>query len=60
MSSLINWEVADGRARELRHIEASVDAHPFARFLLLQFPPARIRHARRGSAPTYGARSRSH
>jgi hypothetical protein len=39
MSSLIHWQVASGRQRELRQIEASVDAHPFARFVALQFPP---------------------
>jgi hypothetical protein len=38
MSSLIHWQVALGRERELRRIEASVDAHPFARFVALQFP----------------------
>jgi hypothetical protein len=35
MSSQINWEVANGRAKELRRLETGVDAHPFARFVYL-------------------------
>jgi hypothetical protein len=41
MSSLIHWEVARARERELRNMEAAVDAHPFARFVALQFLHAR-------------------
>lgn len=46
MSSQINWEVANGRAKELRRLETGVDAHPFARFVYLSFGP-RSRRERR-------------
>jgi hypothetical protein len=55
MSSLIHWQVADGRAKELRQIEASVDAHPFARFLLLQFPPITTRRRAAATEPGPGS-----
>jgi hypothetical protein len=35
MSSQINWEVANGRAKELRRMETGLDAHPLARFVYL-------------------------
>ena len=37
MSSMINWRVAQSNAKELRRLEADVDAHPFARFVYLAF-----------------------
>jgi hypothetical protein len=43
MSSLINWEVAESRTRELKDLASSADAHPFARFVYLAFGPARRR-----------------
>jgi hypothetical protein len=44
MSSLINWQVAESRTRELKDLAGSTDAHPFARFVYLAYRP---RHARR-------------
>ena len=41
MSSTINWQVAKANTAELRRLEASVDAHPFARFAYLAFRPRR-------------------
>ena len=41
MSSLINWQVADGRAREARRIDAALDVHPLARLVALQFASTR-------------------
>jgi hypothetical protein len=35
MSSLINWQVAEGRTRELKDLARATDAHPFARFVFL-------------------------
>jgi hypothetical protein len=39
----INWQVAKANAEELRRLEASVDAHPFARFVYLAFREKRPR-----------------
>jgi hypothetical protein len=39
MTPLINWQVAEARADEIRRLEASTDAHPFARFVYLVFGP---------------------
>jgi hypothetical protein len=43
VTSLINWHVASARAAELRRLETTVDAHPFARFVFLRFGPPRKR-----------------
>jgi hypothetical protein len=43
MSSLINWQVAESRTREVRDLAGSTDAHPFARFVYLAFGPVRRR-----------------
>ena len=43
MNSLVHWETARARSRELKRLEAATDAHPFARFLALTFRP-RKRH----------------
>jgi hypothetical protein len=37
MTPLVNWQVAEARTAELRRLEASSDAHPFARFVYLVF-----------------------
>jgi hypothetical protein len=42
-SSLINWQVAEGRTRELRDLAGATDAHPFARYVYIAFGPARRR-----------------
>jgi hypothetical protein len=39
MNSLVHWETAQARSRELRQLEAATDAHPFARFVALTFRP---------------------
>jgi hypothetical protein len=41
MSSMINWKVAEANTKELRRLDASVDAHPFARFVYLAFAEKR-------------------
>jgi hypothetical protein len=41
MSSLIHWQTARARMRELKALEAATDAHPFARFVYLAFAPRR-------------------
>lgn len=46
MSSQINWEVANGRAKELRRMETGVDAHPFARFVYLSLGSGNARPRR--------------
>lgn len=33
----INWQVAKANTEDLRRLEASVDVHPFARFIYLAF-----------------------
>ena len=43
MSPLLNWKVAEARTEEVRRLAASTDAHPFARFVYLVFPPASTR-----------------
>ena len=53
MSSLIHWQVASGRERELRRIDSALDVHPFARLVALQFPP---RSTPRRPAPEPSAR----
>jgi len=50
MSSLINWHVADARAREARRIDAALDAHPFARLVALQFRAPRSTPAKTAPA----------
>jgi hypothetical protein len=45
MSSLINWQVAESRTREVRDLAVAADAHPFARFVYLAFGPSRRRRA---------------
>jgi hypothetical protein len=45
MSSLINWQVAESRTREVRDLAGAADAHPFARFVYLAFGPAKRRRA---------------
>jgi hypothetical protein len=37
MSSKINLKVAEANTAELRRLAASVDAHPFSRFVYLAF-----------------------
>jgi hypothetical protein len=37
VSSLVHWETARARTRELRDLDVSSDAHPFARFVALIF-----------------------
>ena len=39
MSTLLSWKVAEARTDELRRLDASVDAHPFARFVYLVYGP---------------------
>jgi hypothetical protein len=41
--SPINWKVAEARADELRRLEASTDAHPYARLVNVLFNPPRHR-----------------
>jgi hypothetical protein len=41
MSSKINWQVSKANTDELRRLDASVDAHPFARFVYLAFAAKR-------------------
>jgi hypothetical protein len=43
MSSLINWQVAESRTREVRDLAVAADAH--ARLVYLAFGPSRRRRA---------------
>jgi hypothetical protein len=43
MNPMINWQVAEGRTRELRDLAGATDAHPFARFVYLAYRSPRRR-----------------